>query len=482
MRAFRESKIAQLLRTFDAARMERFGLFVHSPYFNTSDTIRAAYDALLLHHPDFDPQKCTLELLHKQVCGVKKKYDYFRINNILSDLYELALKFLFQISLDEQGELEQWHVLTRLREARLDKQFEQQLKRYEKVLSKNENDDFYHLYRMYYFNELIWYSSAHNPEDRFGYLEQQYATILNYVLIRIGRLASILSFEEYQSSIKFSMPFLDELLTFFRSDQVPEQPVIQIYRNALLLLRERKDEYFFALREWRDKHRGFLTQSDVNFATQFLTQHAIYVNYEQGRTELYQYLVEDEKALFEADSYKVQVVVPFASFISHLRIACIAQDFVWAKKYMDTYLHRVIPEEQENCREFALATIARAQGKKKDALKHIQRVNFRLAILAIQVRDITVMLQYELEDYEQCLYSLDTFRHYVKTLKDLPPRYVQAHQDFIRLTKKLIAVRTKVRSAARTKEVQELKKSIDGLEYNTFNIRRWLQEQISEFR
>lgn len=152
MKSLRSSKLISLLLSFNEERMKRFGLYVHSPYFNSSKTIISCYDAIAEFYPSFDDELFSLEKLDMRVFGKAKDFDYHRINNVLSDIYELALSFLSQLTFDEKDNIERWKVLPRLREARLDKQFEQQLKKYERLLDKAANEDLSHLYRNFLLN------------------------------------------------------------------------------------------------------------------------------------------------------------------------------------------------------------------------------------------------------------------------------------------------------------------------------------------
>ncbi len=479
MKSLRSSKLISLLLSFNEERMRRFGLYLHSPYFNSSKTITSCYDAIAEFYPRFDDELFSLDELDKRVFGTAKDFDYHRINNVLSDVYELALSFLSQLSFDDKDNLERWHVLPRLREARLDKQFEQQLKKYERILDTSANDDLSHLYRNFLLNEKIWYSSARDPESRFEHLQGQYDTILNFVMIRLGRLATLLLFEEYQSSVQFRLPFLSELDQFFQSDSVPDVPGVKMCQISFLLIRYRRDEDYYRLRALRDEYRNFFHASDLGFINTFLNQHVVWTNYEQGRTDLYPYMVEDHKENVVSGHYKRNGVIPYADFVLYVRSACIARDFDWAQTLEDEYLALVIDEERENCLHFSHAVIARTKGLQREALADLQRVNFKLPILALQVRSMSIMIAYELEEFESCLRQMDAFRHYLKSLESLPPRYIVAHQDLLRLLKRLITLHSQARSKQRTEDLRELLNTIQNLPYNTFNARSWLHAQCS---
>ncbi len=473
------TKLAQLLLTFDTERIDRFRLYVHSPYFNTSETISTCCDSFTRYYPDFSQHSCTLEHIHSEVFP-SKEFDYHRINNVLSDLYEVALNFLIQISRDGQDHMERWRILPRLRQAGLDKQFAQQMKKYEKMLEQDDNEDFTHIYRAHFINEQIWQSSAVAPENRYGLLEQQYAAILNFVLIRLGRLATIMYFEQYQSSVRFDLPFADQLIAFFKTDRVPNHPVVQLYKHAILLITAHKDADYFALRELGRQHASYYGSGEMGFINIFTSHHVIRCVNEEERDDLLPYLIEDERRHLIASQYLLQPRFPFADFVRAIRIACMANDLEWAEELQSVHLERVVPDEYENCAAFATAMIARTKGQRREALAAIQQVNFRLPILAIQVKNLSIQLLYELASYEQCLLAVDSYRHYLKSQQALPESYITTHQHFISHTKRLITVASKLRSKTRTEEARALRASIDAIPTNTFNLRRWLRQRVDE--
>ncbi len=478
MKSIQNGKLATLLSSFDEDRMRRFSLYVHSPYFELSNTLVLCFDALAPWYPRFDAPECSLEHLHAAVFS-EREYDYHRINNVLSDLYERALQFLVQISL-EMEVFERWRVLPRLRQARLDKQFEQQLRKVEKILDENADEDFSHVYRNFVLNEKIWYSVSRNPDARYEYLQQQYESILNFLLTRLSRLATLLVFEEYQASISFSLPMLEQLEDFYHRGHLPDLPVVKAYRYAFLLVRHHRDEEYFALRDLMENGEHRYTDSERSFISMFLNSHVLWTNNEQGRTDLFPHLVEDHKSRLHEMDFLREGVMPYADYFLFVRTACTAADFDWVRELLENYLPMVIDEEKENCRLFTTAAVARAKGNTQEALTAFQQIHFRLPILAIQVRGTTIMLLFELEEYENCLHALDAFRHYIATLKNLAPRIIDAHKDFVSACKKLISVHAKAPSPKRREEAARLREAVEHLPYNTFNTRAWLVEQIRQ--
>jgi hypothetical protein len=86
-----------VLRTFSSSEIKKFRDFVRSPYYNKNKNVIKLNEALYKHYPAFDSEKLTEEYIFSQVFG-SEKFDYFKIKNTTSDLFNLSIEFLKTIS------------------------------------------------------------------------------------------------------------------------------------------------------------------------------------------------------------------------------------------------------------------------------------------------------------------------------------------------------------------------------------------------
>jgi hypothetical protein len=91
----KNTKLINLLRTFNAAEIRKFRDFVNSPYFNKNKNIISLYNEIHNFYPEFDAEKLNEEILFEKIFN-GEKYDYFKFRNIVSDLYNLGLEYLKQ--------------------------------------------------------------------------------------------------------------------------------------------------------------------------------------------------------------------------------------------------------------------------------------------------------------------------------------------------------------------------------------------------
>ncbi len=92
-----KSSIISVLRTFSSQEIKRFGLYLHSPFFNANTNIVKMYDIIKKNYPDFKNNKLTKEFIFKKLYP-KEKYNDERMRFLMSELLRHALDFLKYIN------------------------------------------------------------------------------------------------------------------------------------------------------------------------------------------------------------------------------------------------------------------------------------------------------------------------------------------------------------------------------------------------
>jgi len=91
--SFHHTKFFRILQGFSPAELKAFGVWLQSPWCNTNKNLIRLLARLILHHPGFSDTKLTKEKLFLYVLP-KGKYSERRMNNLLSEAYLAAEKFL----------------------------------------------------------------------------------------------------------------------------------------------------------------------------------------------------------------------------------------------------------------------------------------------------------------------------------------------------------------------------------------------------
>jgi len=87
------SKYFTLLKTLSESELKSFDSWLNSPWCNSNKNLIVLLDKIKKYHPSFDNDKLSKEKLFKQVLP-KGKYSDRRMNNLLSEGYQAAEKFI----------------------------------------------------------------------------------------------------------------------------------------------------------------------------------------------------------------------------------------------------------------------------------------------------------------------------------------------------------------------------------------------------
>ncbi len=102
----RQTKLVDALRVLDTRERTRWRQYVHADFINKHNDLRRLADHLLSYAPDFDAEALQKRRVWQYLFGADSPYQELKINNLVSDLYELLLGYLaytrFALNLPEQ--------------------------------------------------------------------------------------------------------------------------------------------------------------------------------------------------------------------------------------------------------------------------------------------------------------------------------------------------------------------------------------------
>lgn len=99
------SKYFEILKTFSEPELKSFDSWLNSSWCNSNKNLITLLDKVKKYYPDFDNDKLTKERLFKQVLP-KGKYSDRRMNNLLSEGYQAAEKFIIFQKLSQDHKLQ----------------------------------------------------------------------------------------------------------------------------------------------------------------------------------------------------------------------------------------------------------------------------------------------------------------------------------------------------------------------------------------
>lgn len=249
MPALTSTKFLRLLQTFDESELKAFDAWLRSPWCNSNKNLPRLLDRLKKYHPYFDNPRLDKENLFYQVLP-KGKFSDRRLNNLLSEAFLAAEKFLIFQHVSDDYSLQKAMLAEEFQSRYLDDWFfgntYKEIERLEarEVLDWEEHLGLYRLYRLIYHhpNQEPRMQPGASPIGKMGahvdllYLLEK-AAIINEMMAR-NRL---IQGEDHDAQA--------ELKKWKAVSEGVHHPSIDLYRMRFAFLAENRLSQYWALRE-----------------------------------------------------------------------------------------------------------------------------------------------------------------------------------------------------------------------------------------
>lgn len=477
------SKIIEALKSLDKKEFRRFGDFVSSPFFNKNENVTNLYTTLSEFYPEFESGKLSLENLFKAVFP-KQKYDYYKINNIVSDLYKLAEKFLIQINIENEsssGKLKT-ALINELRNKELYRLYEQKFNQYIKELDKDtyRDDNYYHTkYELY--NDYLYFAVIKKPNTQLNLVQTSFDNLLNSSIIALMKYFILMMHENNQTHVEYNMKFYDEVLSYAKKVDESSGQSMHLIATTLLLVSSKDPQYYIKLRGLKEKYLKQIKFDDLQDIYIHLCGFCAYmVNYKQEESYNWEMFALYKDVL----DYKLMTKENFLypNFMNFVKLACRVREYDFAEWFIGEYKSSVIKEEKENVLSFCYATIANSRGDHKEALRLFTLSNFQNFLFKVQVRINILALHYKLKQYEEALAAIDTFRHYIKREKNLVHEHISSYNTYLKLMGDLIRYREEENKEEKEFILQKITDEASKMPANPFRVKSWILEEAGRLK
>nr|HMS66397.1 hypothetical protein [Ignavibacteria bacterium] len=156
-----------------------------------------------------------------------------------------------------------------------------------------------------------------------------------------------------------------------------------------------------------------------------------------------------------------------------IRFAALAKDVDFLIEFMNYYRNLLRPSVIENMTLYSNAYLNFANKKFDTALELASKINFDLTTFKYELKNLLIMIYYELDDADSVIYSSDSYRHFAANNK-----YV-SEESRILIIKFINYVNTlcKLRISPDNIKLGMLKESVLN---DSLNTKYWLLEKIEE--
>ena len=477
----RKTKLVSLLKTFSKQEIYRLDDFVKSPFFNKNKNVINLCEAVLPYWPEFNSVEFTEENIFS-IIFPKEKFDYFKIKNVISDLYALTTDFLkFSISQSRHPDNE-INLLNALHDRRLDNIYTQRERKIKQHLQNAEIKDEDNYLRQYQLERVnIAHYKFSGSSYSFNSIQTEFDSFLQYSLTGLLRLYSKMLHNKNHGNIQFDMKMFENVWQYAKEMDFSDNPSCLIYKQIISLELSKSESDYRKLLEIKEKYRKNIPPEEFYYILQEQNSYAAYrlklgdENYYIERFRAFREMVEKK---FMDPSYLI-----FPNVISVYTSACMADEYVWAEDFLKKAQSGISPpEEKLNTINYCKGYLAFRQKDFGKALSLFTKTNFRLYLMKVMVKSYTVRIYYEQNLFEQTISAVDTFRHYLKTEKMMAEDQKTAHYDFLRNLAELSRLKLEGIDKKTSVDLGILKKQIKQMSANPLGAKNWLIEKAAELK
>lgn len=469
------TRLIKFLKSLNNIEIRQFRDFINSPSFNKNKNIVQLFEILYQHYPDFDTQELSEENLFKVIFGTEK-FEYFKLKNLISDLFSLGKEFLAFNIYRKNNTIQEKYTLQELRNKNLDVTFEQvykyAVKSLEKTIVKDEN---YYFHKLDLQNEIMSFNSPKKPNTNFHYMQERLDLFVNYSLIFLLKIYNIMLHENNQNSYNFDLKMFDNIMEYLKGKDLSGIPIVDIYYNILQMEKTKDEKYFYILKELKNKYREVLNVVDNYMVYLHMDGYCATAYNNFGRTDLLneQFILAKEHPVSDMTG-NGKILYP--DFLNQVKKAVRVKEFIWAENFIELYKSK-LTDEVENTLNFCYGIISYGKGDLEKALDYFSKTNFSSLILKLQVKILLLQLYYEKEYYDQGLLMIDSFRHFLSREKSILELIKISLMEFLKITGDLIKIKNELHSKDIDFKIEKVKKEIENMTSNRFGIKLWLEEK-----
>jgi len=162
-----DAKFFQTIQTFSPAELKSFELWLKSPWANSNKNLIRLLEKVAKYHPDFDAPKLTKAKLFKQILP-NGKFSDRRMNNLLSEGYLAAERFMVFNSLSNNQNLQKDLLTQELQNRHLEDWFFRDINKEVARLEGKEVKDWEDHLDLLRLNRRIYHHPNQNPRMQPG--------------------------------------------------------------------------------------------------------------------------------------------------------------------------------------------------------------------------------------------------------------------------------------------------------------------------
>ncbi len=442
------SKILQIIGTFERKELREFGKFLNSPYFvdgRTQNQVLALFLHIQKYWPDMEHPQLKREKVYPKLYPGEKVV-VSKLEKLMSRLLALLRDFIVQKSWETDRSAEM-HLLWQIQYFR-----HHQIKNLQDIAerkltqsrSKIKRPDIHYFYESFLIEQQIVddeknysiFDSPRNMPDMLHRLDDYYLIAkLKYAvqMLAMNYFIVPLDIDEALVSVELLIPLIDR--------KIEEMPLLLIYYRAYQMLRaeeEAREQCFHQFRDNLSTHLSTLPEPVIK-AMQALIRNYCVSHWMMGDPyftsiafPMYREHLDQGYLYYEGK------LLP-SSFGNLIQSATIARAFDWMRQFLEDYRDRITgTEHPENVYRYNLANYHLGTGAYEAALDCVYEP-FEDRFYKIAARQLEIQVLYEMKS-DLLESRLEAFKVYVYRLDEehFRAKRKEGLRNFVQIVRQLL--------------------------------------------
>ncbi|HKR06627.1 MAG TPA: hypothetical protein VJY62_18480 [Bacteroidia bacterium] len=436
-----ETKLIQLLKSLSPWELKSFQQYVVSPFFNVNESVTKLLELLIHGHPEFEESEITFEKIFKKLFK-NKKFNHQKLRYVMTDLTLLLEDFLAYSVFEEKTFYKKKFLLQKLKEKNHDKYFQQHLTiGYEQQENSSHRDlKFYK--RQLGYDELSYEFTSLKDNRAIDTSLQSLSDNLDiyYLSNKLKYGCEILNRQNIVQ-VGYKIPFLDFIIDYLNKKSFDHVPVISVYFQILLTLKEHSNEkHYHKLKSLLNQQTGF-SINELRDMYGFVQNYCIR-KINTGNTKYLKELFEIYKLMLDKKIILENKELGHSHFKNIVAIALRQNEFEWTENFISTYSTYLNKELRKNSVNYNLARLYFAKNEFRKALKLLTTVEFTDVYYHLDSKSLLLKIYYEIEETEPLFSLISTFSVYLRRSKLISDYQRIIYSNLVKHVKRLEKIKS----------------------------------------
>lgn len=476
------SKFIKLLSTIPPREQKQFEAFVLSDFVTTNEKLKKLCTYLFSFYPKIDQSELNKIDIYRFIYG--GKYNEKRINNLISDLYQLLEEFLICRQFQSKPPLKRRLLMEAFLERDTLSFMDGAIRKYKRVVGASPENSYNAYLEKAAFHDLAdEYSVARGKRGYDKNLQQKSDALDLFYWCNKFSIACDMASRNIVTRSGYECHHWEDLLRHFHQNThgLREHPVLQIYFSTYQMLTQfDQPSHYFHLKTLLKEHISIFPGHEINKIYKYLLNYCVRkINFgEEGFYrevhELYKILL-DQEILFH-NGYLTQW-----TYINIITAGIRLKQYQWTEGFIYEYRSALLPEERNNVFKYGLSALFFEKSDYLKALEYLNTVEFTDGSYHLRAKILQLKSYFELGEEEAMLSLMEAFQKYIRRSKSIPDYQKKANHNFLKLTKQLYKLRVQRKTAHQMVFERKHNSVLEELnQMEPVANKKWLREKLGE--